>query len=83
MLPAGVNKATGLRTALQELGIAPLNVVGVGDTENDHALLKFCGTGGVFSKGDTPGGRGSYIPTSTPKSGGETSFAMGEKKHMP
>jgi hypothetical protein len=37
--------------------------------------------GGVM--GDPPGGRGPYIATTTPESRGETSFAMGEKKHMP
>ena len=39
VLPAGVNKATGLAAALAELGLSPHNVVGVGDAENDHAFL--------------------------------------------
>ena len=39
VLPSGVNKATGLAAALAELGLSPHNVVGVGDAENDHALL--------------------------------------------
>ena len=39
ILPTGVNKSTGLKAALDELGISPHNVVGVGDAENDHALL--------------------------------------------
>lgn len=42
VLPAGVNKATGLMTALEELKISPHNVVGVGDAENDHSFLKLC-----------------------------------------
>ena len=42
LLPSGVNKATGLRTALAELGLSPHNAVGVGDAENDHALLRLC-----------------------------------------
>lgn len=45
VLPAGVNKATGLMAALQELHLSPHNVVGVGDAENDHALLKLCESG--------------------------------------
>jgi HAD superfamily hydrolase (TIGR01484 family) len=45
VLPSGVNKATGLRTALAELGIDPKHAVGVGDAENDHALLAACGFG--------------------------------------
>jgi hydroxymethylpyrimidine pyrophosphatase-like HAD family hydrolase len=42
ILPAGVNKATGLTAALKELKISPHNVVGVGDAENDHSFLKLC-----------------------------------------
>jgi HAD superfamily hydrolase (TIGR01484 family) len=42
ILPTGVNKATGLATALDELGLSPHNVVGVGDAENDHAFLALC-----------------------------------------
>lgn len=41
-LPSGVNKATGLMAALQEMGLSPHNVAGVGDAENDHAFLKMC-----------------------------------------
>jgi hydroxymethylpyrimidine pyrophosphatase-like HAD family hydrolase len=40
ILPAGVNKASGLARALQDVCISPHNVVAVGDAENDHALLK-------------------------------------------
>lgn len=43
VLPANVNKATGLAVALRELELSPHNVVGVGDAENDHAFLKSCG----------------------------------------
>ena len=39
VLPAGVNKATGLAAALKELGVSPHVVVGVGDAENDLAFL--------------------------------------------
>jgi HAD superfamily hydrolase (TIGR01484 family) len=42
VLPSGVNKATGLAAALEELGLSPHNTVGVGDAENDHAFLSFC-----------------------------------------
>jgi HAD superfamily hydrolase (TIGR01484 family) len=45
VLPSGVNKATGLDAALQEMGISPHNVVAVGDAENDHALLSFAEAG--------------------------------------
>src|SRR6266508_2670137 len=42
VLPPGVNKATGLLAALQAFGISPCNVVGVGDGENDQAVLGIC-----------------------------------------
>src|SRR2546425_7780470 len=42
ILPSGVNKATGLNAALEELGLSPHNVVGIGDAENDHAFLALC-----------------------------------------
>ncbi|NLS08239.1 HAD-IIB family hydrolase [Rhizobium sp. P32RR-XVIII] len=43
ILPTSVNKASGLRAALDELDISPLNVVGIGDAENDHSFLRICG----------------------------------------
>jgi HAD superfamily hydrolase (TIGR01484 family) len=45
VLPSGVNKATGLAIALERLGLSPHNAVGVGDAENDHALLAACEVG--------------------------------------
>lgn len=42
ILPASVNKATGLAVAIAELGLSAHNVVGVGDAENDHAFLDAC-----------------------------------------
>jgi HAD superfamily hydrolase (TIGR01484 family) len=43
ILPSGVNKATGLSLALEELQVPAGNVVGVGDAENDAAFLDMCG----------------------------------------
>jgi len=43
VLPAGVNKASGLRHALAELGLDPSSVVGIGDAENDCDFLSACG----------------------------------------
>ena len=45
ILPSGVNKATGLQAALTDLRLSVHNVVGVGDAENDHALLAACECG--------------------------------------
>jgi HAD superfamily hydrolase (TIGR01484 family) len=42
ILPSGLNKATGLVTALSELNLSPHNAVGIGDAENDHAFLSQC-----------------------------------------
>jgi HAD superfamily hydrolase (TIGR01484 family) len=42
MLPSGINKATGLCAALEDLGLSPHNVAGIGDAENDHAFLDLC-----------------------------------------
>ncbi len=42
VLPSGVNKGTGVRAGLAELGLSPHNAIGVGDAENDHALLNVC-----------------------------------------
>ena len=42
VLPAGVNKATGLERALESLQLSVHNAVGIGDAENDHAFLGVC-----------------------------------------
>jgi hydroxymethylpyrimidine pyrophosphatase-like HAD family hydrolase len=42
ILPSGVNKGTGARVALEELGLSTHNALGVGDAENDHAFLGIC-----------------------------------------
>jgi HAD superfamily hydrolase (TIGR01484 family) len=42
ILPSGVNKATGLAVALEDLSLSAHNCVGVGDAENDHAFLRLC-----------------------------------------
>lgn len=42
ILPASVNKGSGLNAALQALHSSPHNVVGVGDAENDHSFLSLC-----------------------------------------
>lgn len=42
VLPSGVNKATGLKCALERMGLSVHNTVGIGDAENDHAFLSAC-----------------------------------------
>jgi phosphoglycolate phosphatase (TIGR01487 family) len=43
VLPSGMDKSTGLRAALAELGLAASSVLGIGDAENDYAFLGLCG----------------------------------------
>lgn len=43
VLPRGVDKASGLKTALNRLRIRVSEVVGIGDAENDFAFLRLCG----------------------------------------
>ncbi|MDW6020182.1 HAD family hydrolase [Mesorhizobium sp. BAC0120] len=45
IVPSGINKATGLAAALEEMGLSAENVVGIGDAENDHAFLAAVGYG--------------------------------------
>lgn len=40
VLPQAVTKASGLQTALEDLQLSAHNVVAIGDSENDHALLQ-------------------------------------------
>jgi len=49
LLPPGVDKGSGLTAALALLGIDPNAVVGIGDAENDHALLPICGFGAAVA----------------------------------
>ncbi len=44
-LPRGVDKALGLRAALDELGAPAEQAIGAGDAENDAPLLTTCGLG--------------------------------------
>ena len=45
LLPEGVNKKSGLGEALRRMNLDPAQAVGVGDAENDDALLEACGFG--------------------------------------
>jgi len=43
VLPSDVNKASGVKCALERLKLSAHNVVGIGDAENDQAFLGSCG----------------------------------------
>lgn len=49
ILPRGVDKVSGLRAALEELNLAPEQVVAVGDAENDITMLQWCGCGAAVN----------------------------------
>jgi len=62
VLPASVDKATGLRAALDELALSPRDVVGIGDAENDEAFLMMCGCGvAVANALDSLKGRAGHV----------------------
>jgi hydroxymethylpyrimidine pyrophosphatase-like HAD family hydrolase/energy-coupling factor transporter ATP-binding protein EcfA2 len=42
VLPAGVNKASGMDHALRKLGFSPHEAIGIGDAQNDHSFLERC-----------------------------------------
>jgi hydroxymethylpyrimidine pyrophosphatase-like HAD family hydrolase len=50
ILPAGIDKGSGLETSLRERGIAPAEVIGAGDAENDAPLLRLCGCSVAVAK---------------------------------
>jgi HAD superfamily hydrolase (TIGR01484 family) len=43
VLPSGIDKASGLESALRELGISARETIGIGDAENDRVFLASCG----------------------------------------
>lgn len=49
VLPTGVNKASGLTAALEELKLSHHNTVAVGDAENDLPMLEQCECGAAVS----------------------------------
>ena len=45
VLPTGVNKASGLKAAVKQLGYSSHNAVAIGDAENDEALIRLAEVG--------------------------------------
>lgn len=45
ILPAGVNKASGLKVAIEQLNLSLENIIGIGDAENDLDLLNISSFG--------------------------------------
>jgi hypothetical protein len=53
VLPQGISKATGLREILKTLRLSLHNCVGIGDAENDYAMLDACEIGAAVSWGSS------------------------------
>jgi hydroxymethylpyrimidine pyrophosphatase-like HAD family hydrolase len=51
ILPQGINKASGLREGLKTFRLSVHNCIGIGDGENDFALLEACEIGVAVSWG--------------------------------
>lgn len=49
VLPTGINKATGLMAALDDLNLPVDGVVAIGDAENDHDFLRRAGFGAAVA----------------------------------
>lgn len=54
VLPAGINKGSGLDAALKELQLRREAVVGIGDAENDEPFLKLCGISAAVANAVQP-----------------------------
>ena len=70
VLPSGVNKATGLDTALRERGLERERTVAIADAENDHALLRFCGCAVAVSNALPSLKKAAHFVTASPHGGG-------------
>lgn len=51
VLTQGISKATGLREILKTLRLSLHNCIGIGDAENDHAMLDVCEIGAAAAWG--------------------------------
>jgi hydroxymethylpyrimidine pyrophosphatase-like HAD family hydrolase len=75
--PSGVNKASGMLAALDELSLSPHNVVGIGDAENDHTFLALCECSAVVSNAlPSLFERADYITTKDHGAGVEELISM-------
>ncbi len=76
-LPPGINKASGLRAALEELKLSPHNVVGVGDAENDQSFLSACGCSVAVSNALQAVKDSADLQTAAPRGAGVAELIVG------
>lgn len=77
ILPAGISKGTGLSEALGELGISHHSAIGIGDAENDHALLEACEIGVAVANAIPALKRHADVVLSEPNGVGVSQFLRG------
>jgi hypothetical protein len=77
ILPAGISKGTGLLEVLAELGISHHSTAGIGDAENDHALLQVCELGVAVANAVEALKRHADVVLSQPAGFGVIEFLQG------
>lgn len=77
LLPAGIDKAFGLKAALEDLQISTTAVIGFGDAENDHAFLRMCGFSVAVSNAIPAIKNRVDVVTSADRGRGVTEFLRG------
>lgn len=75
--PAGTTKGTGLLVALADLGISPHSTIGIGDAENNHALLDHCEIGVAVANAVAPIKNAADIVLDEPDGEGIAGFLAG------
>lgn len=80
ILPATVDKAVGLKAAMEELRIDSHEVIGFGDAENDHAFLKLCGMSVAVSNAIPAIKEMADVVTVADRGRGVTEFLLGMEK---
>ena len=77
VLPAGVSKGTGLRTALEHLAVSPHNTVAIGDAENDLSMLDAAEIGVAVANAIDPVRRHADLLLDTEDGHGVAQFLRG------
>ena len=82
LLPEGVDKAYGLKAALEELEIDASDVIGFGDAENDHAFLRMCGFSVAVSNAVAAIKKSADVVTVADRGRGVTEFLRGLERPL-
>jgi hypothetical protein len=77
VLPNGVNKASGLGAALEDLGLSAHNVVAAGDAENDLAFMRVCGCAAAVANALEPVKAAANVVTAAARGAGVAELIAG------